>query len=83
MIPNGFGFTCHWLAFFVGWLACGAVAYPFQLRFRYMLCLSGPRACAELRGRQGMARGRSLAEFQKAFANEFELRQVSVQASLA
>src|SRR5271155_5189671 len=35
-----------------------------------MLCLSGPRACAESRGSQGMARGRSLAEFQKAFADE-------------
>ena len=45
-------------------------AYPFDLRFRYMLCLSGPRACAESRGSQGMARGRSLAEFQKAFADE-------------
>ena len=45
-------------------------AYPFDLRFRYTLCLSGPRACAELRGSQGMARGRSLAEFQKAFADE-------------
>src|SRR5208337_1372922 len=35
-----------------------------------MLCLNGPRACAESRGSQGMARGRSLAEFQKAFADE-------------
>ena len=45
-------------------------AYPFDSRFRYMLCLSGPRACGGLRGNEGMARGRSLAEFQKAFADE-------------
>ena len=35
-----------------------------------MLCLIGPRGCGEDGTEQTMARGRSLAEFQKAFADE-------------